>query len=137
MASSLRPLIPGCPGRPCPQLISLRHFHHYRGSKAAALPGTALETLLFAAPPQCFTAACQEAKDAQFLAALAAPVVLLALGIAWLLRQPPDDAGIFEDPATGILFDAPNGEVPELDKKGELAFRAVGYTPWPVEAGAE
>jgi hypothetical protein len=132
--ASLRGLLPS---HPCPQLINLRYFNPNRGFKVAALPSTVLETLLFAPPPQCFTAACQEAKDAQFLAALAAPVVLLALGVAWLLRRPPDDADVFEDPATGIMFDAAGGEAPELDTKGELAFRAIGYTPWPVEAGAE
>ena len=26
--------------------------------------------------------------------------------------------------------------IPERDRRGELAFRAVSYTPWPVEEGA-
>lgn len=42
---------------------------------------------------------------------------------------------VFDDPATGVYFQSPDGSVPERDRKGELAFRPVSYTPWPVEAG--
>ncbi|KAL3158397.1 hypothetical protein ABBQ38_010634 [Trebouxia sp. C0009 RCD-2024] len=42
---------------------------------------------------------------------------------------------VFDDPATGVYFQSPNGTVPERDRKGELAFRPVSFTPWPVEAG--
>ena len=37
----------------------------------------------------------------------------------------------------GTLFEAPEGVQPARDKKGELAFRPVSYTPWPVEEGVE
>lgn len=37
----------------------------------------------------------------------------------------------------GTVFQSPPGIQPERDKKGELAYRAVSYTPWPVEEGAE
>lgn len=42
---------------------------------------------------------------------------------------------MFDDPATGVYFESPEGTSPERDKKGELAFRPISYTPWPVEAG--
>ena len=44
---------------------------------------------------------------------------------------------VFEDTSTGVVFEADEGRAPEVDRKGELAFKAVSYTPWPVEAGAE
>lgn len=40
-------------------------------------------------------------------------------------------------PGAGAVFEAQQGTVPERDRRGELAFRAVSYTPWPVEEGAE
>jgi hypothetical protein len=46
-------------------------------------------------------------------------------------------AQVFEDPDTGALFETDEGVTPEKDRRGELAFLAVSYTPWPVEAGAE
>ena len=42
---------------------------------------------------------------------------------------------VFDDPATGVYFQSQDGSIPERDRKGELAFRPVSYTPWPVEAG--
>lgn len=42
---------------------------------------------------------------------------------------------VFDDPATGVYFQSPDGTIPERDRKGELAFRPVSFTPWPVEAG--
>ncbi|DBB17857.1 TPA: hypothetical protein ACH3X3_002875 [Trebouxia sp. C0006] len=42
---------------------------------------------------------------------------------------------VFDDPATGVYFESPDGTTPERDRKGELAFRPVSFTPWPVEAG--
>lgn len=44
---------------------------------------------------------------------------------------------VFEDPDTGAVFQTEASVKPETDRKGELAFRAVSYTPWPVEEGAE
>lgn len=35
----------------------------------------------------------------------------------------------------GTIFEAPEGAAPERDRKGELAFRAISYTPWPVSGG--
>ena len=42
---------------------------------------------------------------------------------------------VFNDPSTEAYFEGPSGTTPERDSKGQLAFRAVSYTPWPVEAG--
>ena len=44
---------------------------------------------------------------------------------------------LFEDPSTGVVFEARPGEpLPERDRRGELAFRAVSFTPFPVEEGS-
>lgn len=40
-------------------------------------------------------------------------------------------------PPAGTVFEAPEGRQPERDRLGELAFRAISYTPWPLEAGEE
>ena len=37
---------------------------------------------------------------------------------------------VFEDPDTGAVFQSEDSVNPEKDRKGELAFRAVSYTPW-------
>lgn len=34
--------------------------------------------------------------------------------------------------SSGTIFEAPEGSAPERDRKGELAFRPISYTPWPV-----
>ena len=39
---------------------------------------------------------------------------------------------VFHDPDTGTLFGMQNGRLPERDRNGELAFRAISYTPWPI-----
>ena len=44
---------------------------------------------------------------------------------------------MFGDPAAGAYFQAAEKQTPERDKFGKLAYRAVSYTPWPVEANAE
>jgi len=50
-------------------------------------------------------------------------------------NESSDDPQVFDDPATGVYFESPDGTIPERDRKGELAFRPVSFTPWPVEAG--
>lgn len=42
-----------------------------------------------------------------------------------------------EDPGTGVVFEGESGARPELDRRGQLAWRALSYQQWPVEAGAE
>src|SRR4051812_29049242 len=44
---------------------------------------------------------------------------------------------VFRDPATGAVFAKEPSESPERDKWGELAFRPISYTPWPVKQGEE
>lgn len=45
---------------------------------------------------------------------------------------------MFEDETTGFVFQVPeDGTVPERDKNGNLAFRAISYTPWPVPTDYE
>ncbi len=89
----------------------------------------------------CFSDACQAAQDRAF--ALAVLLPLAGLGVAvvrWATAKPSpttrDGRMTFEDPTTGLAFDAGPGEAPEMDAQGRLAYRAVSYTPQPVEAGA-
>eukprot|EP00198_Chlamydomonas_reinhardtii_P011867 XP_001701204.1 predicted protein [Chlamydomonas reinhardtii] len=97
--------------------------------------------LLSFTSPVCFSQSCQEATDRAFLIALAVPLVVAALSIAYVLRPPPpeltESGRVFEDPATGTRFEAPEGVNPERDKNGELAYRPISYTPWPVDASYE
>lgn len=92
-----------------------------------------------ALPPICFDRGCQQSADQLFAVAITIPVVVAVVAISYLLRPVPKDlkasGKVFEDPATGIVFDPPDGQQPLRDSKGELAFRAISYTPWPVEDG--
>ncbi|GLC39054.1 hypothetical protein PLESTF_000515100 [Pleodorina starrii] len=91
--------------------------------------------------PVCFSQSCQEATDRAFLIALAVPLLVAAAAAAVVLRPPPADltasGRVFEDSATETRFEAPEGVTPERDKNGELAFRPISYTPWPVDEGTE
>uniref|UniRef100_A0A7S3RAD1 Uncharacterized protein n=1 Tax=Dunaliella tertiolecta TaxID=3047 RepID=A0A7S3RAD1_DUNTE len=84
----------------------------------------------------CFDAACQQQADKAFLIALVLPLVFGGLAILYILRPPPKEAlekgSVFRDPKTGAFFEAPEGESPLKDQKGELAFRPISYLPWPV-----
>jgi hypothetical protein len=89
----------------------------------------------------CFTEACQAAQDRAFGLAVLLPLVGLAAAVGrWATAGPPPPSQpggtTFEDPDTGLAFEAGPGEAPELDGRGNLAYRAVSYTPQPVEAGA-
>lgn len=64
------------------------------------------------------------------------------VGLPPLQRRPTPRMPVASWPAwracgAGTIFEAPSGAVPERDRRGELAFRAVSYTPWPVEEGTE
>lgn len=37
----------------------------------------------------------------------------------------------------GTVFQSPPGFEPERDKKGQLAYKAVSYTPWPIAEGSK
>jgi hypothetical protein len=90
----------------------------------------------FSPPPACFDAQCQAQKDAIFAASLIAPVLGFAAAAAIIFRRSRSENS-FEDPDTGASFDVPEGTEPIRDRYGELAFRAVSYTPWPVKAGED
>lgn len=46
--------------------------------------------------------------------------------------------GSFQDPATGVTFEAIEEKRPERDRFGKLAYKTPsGYTPWPVDAETE
>ncbi|KAL4428114.1 hypothetical protein ABPG75_002203 [Micractinium tetrahymenae] len=112
------------------------------GGDPAAIAGLlALADLATALQPACFDADCERQKDMLLVASLAFPLLVLAAAVAYLLRPPPqsslDEGSLFEDESTGTIFEAPEGAAPERDRKGELAFRPISYTPWPVEEGVE
>ncbi|KAG2427599.1 hypothetical protein HXX76_012253 [Chlamydomonas incerta] len=110
---------------------------------ASTLPAAVANSavLLSFTSPVCFSQSCQEATDRAFLIALAVPLVVAALSIAYALRPPPpeliESGRVFEDRATGTRFEAPEGVSPERDKNGELAYRPISYTPWPVDQSYE
>lgn len=60
---------------------------------------------------------CQANADRTFILALAVPLLAAAGAIAYLLRPAPqqlkDSGQLFEDEATGFLFQAPEGGVGE------------------------
>ncbi|KAI8469786.1 MAG: hypothetical protein J3K34DRAFT_274826 [Monoraphidium minutum] len=109
---------------------------------AAALAAAATRAAAAAAfvPPVCFDADCAAAADRAFGAAVAIPLAAALGAGAWALRPPPQDlvekGRVFEDPSTGVVFEASEGVEPELDKNDLLAFKAISYTPWPVASDA-
>lgn len=98
-----------------------------------------LVDLLAFVPGICFDRQCQEAADRAFLIVTTIPLLGLLFAIILRFRpasdEKPGSDQVFDDPATGVYFESPEGTSPERDKKGELAFRPISYTPWPVEAG--
>ncbi|KXZ50094.1 hypothetical protein GPECTOR_18g70 [Gonium pectorale] len=109
-------------------------------STAAQLAGQLLTAAAFVSPV-CFNQVCQEATDRAFLIALSIPLLVGAVAAAVVLRPPPreltESGRVFEDPVTGTRFEAPEGVTPERDKNGDLAFRPISYTPWPVDEAYE
>eukprot|EP01025_Chloroclados_australasicus_P044868 TRINITY_DN4889_c0_g1_i11.p1 TRINITY_DN4889_c0_g1~~TRINITY_DN4889_c0_g1_i11.p1 ORF type:complete len:331 (+),score=48.29 TRINITY_DN4889_c0_g1_i11:41-994(+) len=93
------------------------------------------------APAVCFTQECQQQADQAFLIALSIPVIVAVIVIAYALRpldkEVEEREELFQDPETGVIFEAKEGALPERDRRGELAFKAIRYTPWPVEEGYE
>ncbi|DBA87741.1 TPA: hypothetical protein ACH3X1_004742 [Trebouxia sp. C0004] len=123
-----------------PHHAAFRRLTRVKVRKSRARPGfpckTSLCESLAFVPGICFDRQCQEAADRVFLTVTLVP--LLGLLVAIILRFRPaaaDNDQVFDDPATGVYFESPDGTVPERDRKGELAFRPVSFTPWPVEAG--
>lgn len=96
-----------------------------------------LSTLAFV-PPMCFDAKCKEDADRAFELAIGVPILAAILIGAYLARPPPSEPGIFEDKQTGVVFKSPEPGVivPETDKNGELVYRAVSYTLYPLSEDA-
>jgi hypothetical protein len=96
-----------------------------------------LKVYSFAPPGICFDQSCQQATDRIFLAAIGLPLLGLAAATSLTFLRQPDPIGdndnIFEDPDTGAIFSSADGIQPERDQRGSLAFRAIGFTPWPAE----
>lgn len=154
MACPLAKTPVGCPPAPsmyrvqcfcfrAPGALAQRPLPSPPGATATAaadcLAHLATVATLFTPPPACFDAQCQSSKDAVFVASLAGPLLgfVAAAALALRRRPPPADAGAsFEDPDTGVAFEAAPGAEPARDRFGELAFRPVSYTPWPVEDAA-
>ena len=116
----------------CPTTRPAARLH-----SALALPHleALLHLALAAPPPQCFTPECQTSKDAVFVASIAFPLLgfVAAAAVAFRRRPPPVEGSTFELPDTGSVFEVPEGAEPARDYRGELAFKAISYTPWPVD----
>lgn len=50
------------------------------------------------------------------------------------LNNTKNDSDTFMDPETGVVFESPKGTEPARDRYGELAFKAISWTPWPVDS---
>mmetsp|Transcript_12730 Transcript_12730/g.27574 ORF Transcript_12730/g.27574 Transcript_12730/m.27574 type:complete len:290 (-) Transcript_12730:387-1256(-) len=121
-----------------PRSSTHRHAHGrlLKQSNQRARQRSAIFALPFV-PPVCFDAVCQANADRAFLIAISVPLVTAAAAIAHKVRRPPEANNAeraFEDPETGNVFFTDAGVQPERDKTGQLAFRVVSYTPWPVDA---
>ncbi|KAK9794343.1 hypothetical protein WJX73_005761 [Symbiochloris irregularis] len=89
----------------------------------------------------CFDPACQRAADYAFALSIGLPLIMLTVAIALYFIKGEDsdqEQRTFQDPATGVTFEATPDQRPERDKFGKLAYKTPsGYTPWPVEADTE
>ncbi|KAL6761927.1 hypothetical protein V8C86DRAFT_2526243 [Haematococcus lacustris] len=88
----------------------------------------------------CFNEVCQANADRAFLLAVSVPVLVALGAVGYALRPLPKEelkeGKLFQDPDTGAVFQGSGGTLPERNQRGELAFRPLAYTPWPVEEGA-
>lgn len=88
-------------------------------------------------PQVCFTQECQQEADREFLAVVVLPTLLAVGGLLrFLLRPPPSGERFFQDPDTQVVFEVPEGGVGR-DKKGELIYKVVSYTPYPCQGDVE
>ena len=98
---------------------------------------TTLSTLATAlTSTYCFDdVACQTKADRDFLIAVGAIFAASVSGLAFFFfGNRPSPIKSFQDPATGAIFEKPDSETePERDRNGELVFKAISYTPWPVD----
>jgi len=119
----------------------MRTRHTQRGAPAQALPESVASALMAFVSPVCFDKACQQAADQTTVTAFVVPMLLALAAAFYVVRPPPktlvDEGRVFEDDATGAVFEAPRGVEPLRDKQGELVLRPVSYTPWPVGVGEE
>lgn len=115
---------------------SLAPRRYDRRISASALNDLLTFAVTFSPPPACFDAQCQAQKDAIFAASLIGPVLAFVAAAILVLRRTSNSENSFDDPETGAVFEVPKGGTePIRDRYGELAFKAVSYTPWPVQAG--
>jgi len=70
-----------------------------------------------------------------FTLSIALPVILAAAAF-FLFGRKDENEEVFESRG-GVAFRSRPGVQPMRDKDGKLAYRAVSYTPWPVEEGTE
>eukprot|EP00884_Botryococcus_braunii_P001891 jgi/Botrbrau1/11702/Bobra.0195s0033.2 len=124
-----------------PDRISLFYRTRYPRVCLAAQASDFLDSFVLATSAgMCFDKACQESMDRIFLAVVGLPLLALLITIVWTYQPYKEDVTrgrkAFSDPETGVVFEGEPGVSPERDRKGELAYRVVSYTPWPVEAGA-
>ena len=98
--------------------------------------------LAFVPPPACFDAECQANKDAIFFASIIIPVVIFGIAAQALVKKEKENLVTLESEARGnekVVFevDADVADLVARDKRGEIVYRAIGYTPWLTEQGPE
>jgi hypothetical protein len=85
---------------------------------------SALERLAFVPPPACFDAQCQAAKDSLYLSSIVLP---LGLFVAFIVFK------VIEQDRQRVSVEDSFKDVIARDSRGEIAYRAVGYTPLLTE----
>lgn len=83
-----------------------------------------LERFAFVPPPACFDAQCQAAKDSLYLASIIVP---LGLFVAFIVFK------VIEQDRQRVSAEDSFKDVIARDSRGEIAYRAVGYTPLLTE----
>lgn len=106
-------------------------------AKASAVGPELLGSFAFVPPPACFDQSCQNAKDAFYVLSLAVPLAAFGaflLSLATLKREGTveiDSAGKFIEKSYEV--DSEDESRLARDSAGEIAYRAVRYTPYLTE----
>lgn len=85
---------------------------------------SSLEKFAFVSPPACFDAQCQAAKDSLYIASLLIPLGIFVAFIVFKAIEQNRQRVSVEDSFKDVIA---------RDSRGEIAYRAVGYTPLLTE----
>ena len=107
-------------------------------TRAGSIHNPLLGTLSFVPPPACFDQSCQAAKDTVYILSLAVPLAAFGAFLLFLLTSKRegtveiDSAGKYTEKSFEV--DSEDESRLARDSSGEIAYRAVRYTPYLTEA---